>query len=220
MRLTPALRLALLVIAAYAALLLTMGATLPPEVFRPVFSETGPFERMSIALWVVLALALWWPSGLTPRLRLMSGLLALAFAAREADLHKAYTSMSLTKIKFYLSPEIGLVEKLLAGLALLAVVALLVLLARALVRYLVHGGGWRSSAGQLVLLPVLLLPTTKIIDRFSSQLYELWQIVLPVTLGQLVGAIEEGIETAMPLLFLVALVLHRLERRGTATPAG
>lgn len=212
--LTAAGRVALVAILLYAAVLVAMAVGLPPETFKPLFTESGPFEQMSILLWLLLGLVLLLPLGLPTAPRLAMAALALLFAAREADLHKRYTSMSLAKIKFYLSPDVALPEKLLGGLVLLGSVALIVYLAHKLYRYVRYGQGLRSSPGQVMVLAALMLPVSKVIDRFSSQLYEMFEIVLPPLLQRLIAAFEEGMEMAMPVLFLVALLLFWWARRG------
>ncbi|HSW14587.1 MAG TPA: hypothetical protein VLI06_17190 [Solimonas sp.] len=209
--LTTAARVALVAVTIYAAFLLLLALSMPPEVFKPLFAENGPFERMSILLWATLGalmLLLEWRS---PQARWL-GILALVFAGREADLHHAYTVMSLTKIKFYLSPAVPLMQKLVGGLVLVLAVALIVYAARLFYRFFINGG-LRTPLGQVLLMPVLLLPASKIVDRFSSQLYELFGIRLPATTGQIVAAFEEGMEMAMPALFIIALVLARAVQR-------
>lgn len=210
--LTTAARVALVVILLYVAFLMLTGLTLPPEAFKLLFSESGPFERMSIALWALLGLALLLHDPRSTRAQALAAL-ALLFAAREADLHKAFTDLSITKIKFYLAAAVPLQQKLLGGLVLLGGVALVMVAARLFYRHVIRDQGLHSPLGQLLLMPALLLPVSKIVDRFASQLYELFEIRLPQTVSQLIGAFEEGIEMALPALFIVALLLYRAQRR-------
>jgi hypothetical protein len=207
--LTTAGRIALVLTLVYAGFLALVANDLPTAVFRPLFSEQGPFERMSIYMWLVLGAVLLLPAGLPARLRLAMAAVSFAFAAREADLHKAYTVMSISKIKFYLSPAVPLLQKLAGGLVLLALVVALVYLALQLWRWLRGGQALHTPVGQLLLLPVLLLPASKVIDRMASVLYEDFGITLPPMVGQFVAAFEEGMELALPVLFLAALLLHR-----------
>ncbi len=189
-----------------------LARDLPHDVFTLLFSEQGPFEQLSIVLWALLGAALLLKRPLPLCLRLATAAVAFAFAAREADLHKAYTVMSITKIKFYWSPEVPLPQKLAGGLVLLTLIALLVFLTVQLYGYVVRRRGLLTPMGQVMALPVLMLPVSKVIDRLPSQLYEMFQIVFPLTVQQLLAAFEEGMEMAMPLLFLVALLLHRPAR--------
>ena len=209
--LTTAARVALVIVLIYVVYLLLLALSLPRDIFRPLFSEQGAFEQMCVLLWFALGVMLALHHLRSPRV-LALAVLALLFAAREADLHKAFTTMSLTKIKFYLSADVPLMEKLLGGLVLLGTVALILYAARLFYRFVLRGG-LRTPVGQVLLLPVLMLPASKLVDRFASQLYELFGIRLPETTGQIVAAFEEGMEMAMPVLFIVALLLYRAERR-------
>lgn len=210
--LTAAGRITLLALLVYAVFLVTLATSQSPEVFRPLFSESGPFEQMSVLLWALLGVALLLPGALPNRPRLAMAVVALLFAAREADLHKRFTVMSLEKIKFYLSPDVPMLQKLLGGLVWLMTVALLVYLGRALYGAVRRQQLLHSGPGQVMMLAVLMLPLSKVIDRFSSQLYEMFQIVLPPLVQRLIAAFEEGMEMIMPLLFLVAWQLYRAQR--------
>lgn len=210
--LSTAVRMALVVVLIYVGYLMLLALSLPPELFKPLFSEQGPFEEMSMVLWVVLGAMLLFHDFRSPRVLALAAL-AFLFAGREADLHKAYTVMSIEKIKFYLSPDVPVIQKILGGIVLLGCIGLILHLAQLCHRYFYRQGGLRTPVGQVLLLPVLMLPASKIIDRFASQVYEIFGVRLPVTLGQVVSSLEEGIEMAMPVLFIVALMLYRAGRR-------
>ncbi len=53
-KLETAARVALAVLLMYAGYLVMLAASLPREIFAPLFSEQGPFEQMSIVLWLAL----------------------------------------------------------------------------------------------------------------------------------------------------------------------
>ncbi len=139
--------------------------------------------------------------------------LAFLFAAREADLHKAFTVMSIEKIKFYLSPDVPVMQKLIGGLVMLAVAGLVVFLARQFYLFFVRQNGAHTPVGQVLLLPVLMLPIAKVLDRGANILKESFGIHLPPTVGQFNAAFEEGMEMAIPVLFIVALLLYQASQR-------
>lgn len=215
-RLTTAVKIAGVVLLIYLAHLTFLALSLPKEVFDALFAETGPYEGMSIILWVTLGGLLLLSLPLQPRSVLAMAVLSLVFAAREADLHKRFTVMSLTKIKFYLSPDVPVLQKIIGGIVFIAVTIALIYLAKRLYNrlynYLVHEGGLRSPLGQLLILPAVLLPLSKILDRIASQIYEIFGVRLPGTMSQLIAAYEEGLEMALPALFIVALLLLRIRR--------
>ena len=213
--LSTAARVAAAVLLMYAGFLVLLAASLPADIFKVLFSEQGPFEEMSIVLWVALGGLMLLHNARSGRV-LALATLSFVFAAREADLHKAYTVMSIEKIKFYLSPDVPVMQKLIGGLVFLAVVALIVYLARLCWQFFFRQGGLRTPVGQVLLLPVLMLPLSKVIDRFSNVLKETFGIVLPPAVGQFIAAFEEGMEMAMPVLFIVALLLYRADLRAAA----
>ena len=219
-KLSTAVRVGLAVLLIYASYLVVLAASLQPEIFKALFSEEGPFEEMSIVLWVALGAMLLFHDVRSPRV-LALATLSFVFAAREADLHKAFTVMSISKIKFYLSPDVPMMQKIIGGLVLLAVVALIIHLARLCWRFFFQQGGLGTPVGQVLLLPVLLLPISKVLDRFSNGLRESFDIHLSSTVNQFIAAFEEGMEMAMPVLFIVALMLYRasLRESGQAQPS-
>lgn len=218
-KLSTAMRVALAVLVIYAGYLVVLAASLTPEVFIPLFSEQGPFEEMSIVLWVALGAMLLFHDFRSRRMLALAAL-SFVFAAREADLHKAFTVMSISKIKFYVSPDVPAMQKVVGGLVFLAVVALIVYLARLCWQYFFRQGGLRTPVGQVLLLPVLLLPISKFLDRFSNMLRESFNIELSYAVNQFIAAFEEGMEMAMPVLFIVALMLYRAHQRESAQPQG
>lgn len=212
-QLSTAARLAIAVLLIYAGYLALLAASMPAEIFRPLFSEAGPFEQMSVVLWVVLGIMLLLHTPHTRRVLALAAL-SLFFAAREADLHKAFTVMSIEKIKFYLSPDVPVMQKLIGGLVFLSAIALIIYLARLCWQFFFRQGGLRLPVGQVLALPVLMLPVSKVLDRFSNVLRETFGIVLPASVGQFIAAFEEGMEMALPVLFIVALLLYQAEIRG------
>ena len=214
-KLSTAARIALAVLLIYAGYLALLAQSLGPEIFIPLFSEQGPFEEMSIVLWVALGALLMFHDPRSPRVWALAAL-AFVFAAREADLHKAFTVMSISKSRFYISPDVPVMQKIIGGLVLLAVVALIIHLARVCWQYFFRQGGLRTPVGQVLVLPVLLLPISKVLDRLTNGLRESFGIIVPESLNQFIAAFEEGMEMAMPVLFIAALLLYQASRREAA----
>lgn len=214
-KLSTAVRVALAVLLIYAGYLALLAASLRPEIFIPLFSEEGPFEEMSIVLWVALGAMLLFHNVRSPRVWALAAL-SFLFAAREADLHKAFTVMSISKSRFYISPDVPVMQKILGGLVMLAAVILIIHLARLCWQYFFRQGGLRTPVGQVLVLPVLLLPISKVLDRLSNGLRESFDIHLSYAVNQFIAAFEEGMEMAMPVLFIVALMLYRASQRDAA----
>ena len=177
-----------------------------------LFSEAGPFERLSEALWLAAALAA--ALMLRPlRWRVFSvSLVFLLLGAREADLHKAFTRDSVTKINYFLNGDYPLGERILAGLTLLAIVALAVDLLIAAIRFARENEFFAHAWSCVTVLAVGLLVALKVLDRTKSLLYEKFAIELAPVVARGIGPLEEGLECAMPLVFVFVLVLARQSR--------
>jgi hypothetical protein len=214
---TTACRLTLVLLFIYTAYLLVLALSVTPAVFDPLFSEFGPFEEMSIMLWVGLGILLLYTSR-SPKGIAMAALSLLA-AAREAELHKALTTMSILKSRFYLGPEVPWQEKLAGAAVVMAAIALGIYLMIAFYRFLLHDKGLATPVGQILLTALILLPITKVLDRMSSVLRTDFGVVLPQRAGQIVKALEEGMEMALPILFIMALLLFRTQQRDDVATA-
>src|SRR5690606_28176349 len=115
----------LILVVVYAALMIVLALNLSQDVFVPLFAEGGPFESLTIGFWLLLAALCFTLPGL-PRRPWDSGIVALLAAAREADLHKAFTDMSVLKTSYYLKSAAPPFEKLIAALVTLPALALVI----------------------------------------------------------------------------------------------
>lgn len=208
---TPALRGVLLLILVYAALLTALALILPADTLAALFSESGPFERLSIAFWLLLAA---WCFDLARPLRhnlVLTGLIALLFAAREADWHKAFTQDSLFKSDYYFDTPAPLAEKIPAAMVALGAFAVLIYALACGAKFLRRGrrAALREPWVQTMLLGTAMLPLLKVLDRLRSWLRHDFGIRVSEQLGNLTGALEEGFECLLPLIFAFALVQYR-----------
>ena len=113
-----------LAIALFTVLLALFPLLLSEESFVWVFSEAGPFERLSEPAWIVTALiVIFRIRPLGPRAWSFA-LLCLAFAAREADWHKAFTGESFLKNSFYRDAARPIEDKLICGAIALVLIGL------------------------------------------------------------------------------------------------
>lgn len=78
-------------------------------------------------------------------------------------------------------------------------------------------GGWRRPWGWLALFAVAISPLLKAVDRGPSILRVQFDITLPENIDMVMLALEEGMESALAVLFLVALGLYVIDRRSGAT---
>lgn len=207
----PAARILLLLLAVYLSLAAYVALKAPHEVTAFLYSEQGPYEVFSAWLWLLLGVISLCSRALQPRTRIAAGLAALLMGARELDMHKSLFSMSFIKTNFYKSADIPLHDKLEGGVILLAMLALVLYLLVRMVQHLRRRGISDTSA--LLLTALVLGAGSKVLDRFSSQMHELFQIDVSAGVRLMVMVMEESLEMTMPLLLILALLTYRRSTR-------
>lgn len=207
----------LLVVGIYGVLLVELALYLPQERFLALFSESGPFETLSYVFWIVLGFACFLIPGL-PHRPWQQGVVALLAAAREADLHRAFTGTSILKTSYYLKFPAPLSEKLIAALIAIATISLVLYVLIGGGRLIVRTRAWSLPWGRTALLAAALLVATKMLDRVEAVTAEWFGFVFPTILHRLVAAFEEGYECLLPLLFIAVLLQYRRYVRQAETP--
>lgn len=202
--------LALLV---YSVFVVYLGVTLSPDRAEMMFSEEGWFEDLSPVFWLLLGAVLLFARPIELGKRIGMAVITAALAAREEGWHKAFTTDSLFKSNYYQMAEVPLGEKLIAGAVAIALTALLIWLLVVGARELFVRGGWRRPWGWVALFAVVISPILKAVDRGPSILQVRFDITVPSDIDMVMLSLEEGMEMALPLLFLLSLVLYLADRR-------
>lgn len=202
-------RFVMLVIAAGVLFSVLIWLVLPMNVVMEAMREDGPIEAPSAALHFLVALALLAVilRG-APLIFLLTAVLAAAMGGRELDIHKAMTSGSMTRIAYYLDPEVALLERLGAAVFVIGVVAALLYAAwrysgtlrRALVQR--NPAVWSFAAG------VLLVPVLKAIDALPRWIRDIFGATLDENTLALLLSLEEMMEFFLPLVFLTAVIQY------------
>lgn len=206
-------RVLVAVLVLYAAMLAVTPLVLSPQGFEWFHSEEGPVERAAIVLWIAASVVV------LVRIRPFGArafgfaLLYLVFAAREADWHKAFTADSLFKNAYYRRTAAPFEEKLIAGLVAVALLALFAWACWVIFRFLVRERGWRSRSGGWLLAGWALLFLTKVLDRAPAVLAEDYGVQLAPLVGLYFSALEEGMETALPLMLAWSAWISQTDRR-------
>ena len=212
MNLLPALRIISCLLFVYAGLASYIALYAPPEIAEYLYSETGPYEVFSVGLWFVLTPVAWLNSSLSTRTRIITGIAAVLLGARELDLHKSLFSMSFIKTSFYKSTTIPFQDKVLGALLLIAIIALIVQLGMSFFRHL-RQRGVNDLPTLLLVIGLVLGVLCKFLDRFASQMRELFAIQIDPATRQFVGALEESFEMVVPLFIILALLMHTRKSR-------
>lgn len=215
--------------AGYVALLIVCAAVLPYAWVKPWLLESGPFERGALLAWIAAAGVLAWRIRPFTSRTLAFVVICLLCAAREADLQKAFTLESISRLSYYRKSAAPLVEKLIAGSVALLFVALFCYAAVVAARFLFRQGGLHSRSGFWLMFGAVLLVLTKGLDRTAAVLTTIFDTSLPPLLQLLNAALEEGLEAIVPLAFAFSAWISQrehpylsrteFERPGFAKPA-
>ncbi|HEX2542456.1 MAG TPA: hypothetical protein VHM00_15400 [Caldimonas sp.] len=210
-------RTALVLSLAGAALAVAIGLATSTLVPLDFLEEGGPVETATVYLYVLAAACVLLAR--LPSLRRVDkaaiGIVLIAFAAREADLHVSLFEFSILKASFY--HRHATPGQIVAALAILlpVVLSFLLLLRR-------HGGLWLAAPSRwrapvvTVTTFVVLMLATKVFDRMPAVLVELRILdAMPAALRNVLLALEEVLEMALPLLAILAVVQGRLPARGS-----
>ena len=183
---------------------------LAPEAVMQLMDESGPIEEATAVLYFLVAayvLVAGVPQA-EASLPLPLCIVLCGFGARELDLHKAFTDMSVLKVSFYLG-HAPVAHKLVAAVVVLAVLASLLHL---LVR---HGRTvWRGlrqghPAAVTVAVFAVAMVAAKAIDRSRMVLLEDFGVAIGTSATALFIALEETLELGLPLIVLLGLLRHR-----------
>jgi hypothetical protein len=193
------------------------GMAMPADILSPLIAENGPFEVASVIMHLMVgALALYyWRKGYS-----IAGLLFLAsilMAAREADLHKAFTTFGIFKTRQYVDASVPLMEKFISlgvVLSLLGAMGLLIYRARKDIGQLLR---LRDAAiFGLMSLPLYLV-VLKEIDGAPRMLRKAG-MALSQREGLISRSIEEVGEAFIPVFVLIVL-LQLIRRLPFSRPA-
>lgn len=165
--------------------------------------EDGIVETGTVWLWLGLPTVLLTRYRRTDRINpVLLSALCVVVAAREAEWHKQFTGESMLKISYHLAPG-PFAEKAMAAIALLCVLCLLGYGLAKTVRFW-REAGFRSSAGQILLIGLMLLIATKAIDRAPALVEWALSVDVPWVARRIAQALEEGLELSMAAVFLAA----------------
>lgn len=200
----------LLLFSLYLGLTVHTVLIAPPEITEFLYSETSVYEVFSHWLWGVLAI-LSLISIMPLRLRISVAAAALLMGARELDMHKSLFSMSFIKTKFYTSADITLNEKLIG----VTILILILLLAGYLLAQLLQRMKQRCLDAPLALMLIGfgMGLVSKVLDRFSSQMRELFNIFVTNETRLMIMALEESLEMIMPVFLIMALLIYNASKK-------
>jgi hypothetical protein len=204
-----------------AAASIILGLALPVDRVAALMSEHGLVESSTVALYAVAALmvALFPWRTLQRRHQVMLVILLAAFGARELDLHKSLTQVSMLRFSFYFS-DAPLAQRVGSALVLIPVVVSLLGLARQALPLLAAVRRLEPAAVTVATF-ILTMLVSKVADRSINILAEDFTVVFAAVTGAAVLALEEMMELSLPVLACLAWAQARYSARvsSPATPA-
>ncbi len=192
---------------------LVVWAVLPSADMLTFVEENGTVENLTLFFYAVAILVIIFgriPARFSTKLATII-MLAYMFM-READWHKSLSSESILKIKFWLSGNIPVSDKLLAIGVLIPVAWMLVYFVwnytKPFWKALWEGEGYAIS----ILMFLVTLAASKALDRSLNMLTELYQMHFPEWLVSLQTSQEEFLECLLPVLIIVVIVQYKRSR--------
>lgn len=195
------------------AVALLWAECLPRATVLDLTHENGPVELMTTLLYLFAAVALWCVArpGQGAATRMALTVMLLAFAAREQDLHKAFTGSSVLKVSFYLNDH-PLHQKLVALPILLVIAGTALWLLARHARPMWQGLRRARPLAITVAIFFVTLVATKVIDRSFAILAEDFGVHMSDQLDTILSALEEVVECSLPLIVVAGLVQHQREK--------
>ncbi len=189
-------------------LLATLIATVivhffPEDLARAVVQENGPVETLTAIFYIGTALWLFYMRLTDPsRKTIQAGIIVMLLGFRELDLHQEFTTMGILKSRYYISPDVPIVEKTISAIILILIVIITIKFIRTNFRSFIDGLKSGSAVAVHVAIGIGLMVFSKVWDGFAEPIRPLVRLFYnnpPVSMH----ITEEMAELAIPIFFLL-----------------
>jgi len=181
---------------------------LPKELSARLIDEDGLVETLQVILFVIGAIICLvykackiWEEGLS------GGFLLTILALRELDFQIKFTEISITRTKYYFSPDVSLTAKIVGGIVVFSILYVLIAFARRNLSKLIDGIINQKIWSILTINGILFIAAAMIIDR-SLTILTLIGFEDTIKMEFTKTFFEEMAELAIPALFLAALITY------------
>lgn len=192
-------------------LVVTIGLILyylPKEIAERLVEENGLIESLQVILYIVGAIICFsytllkiWDKGLS------AAYLLTMLAFRELDFQVKFTEISITRTKFYFSPDISITAKILGGIVVFSILIVLIRFAWKNLSRLINGITNRKIWSILTMNGILFIIIAMVFDR-SLTILTLIGIEGTIKMELEKSFFEEAIELVMPISFTIALITY------------
>jgi len=134
-------------------------------------------------------------------------LLFIFFMLRELDCDRRFTTMSIFKSRFFTSPKVPLIEKVIGTMVILLLIYLSVSIVYRHAKDFLIGLKKRSAVSFGALLTFTFLVVSKSLDGLARNL-KWFGIAVSQRISLHTGAVEEILELGIPIVILITLNAH------------
>ncbi len=181
---------------------------LPKDLAAEIFDEDGPVETLQVIVYfigaivcIVYKILKIWGCGLS------ASFLLTMLALRELDFQVKFTEISMTRTKFYFSPDISVTAKILGGIVVLSILFVLITFAWRNLSKLINGLRNHEIWSILAINGLIFIVFAMVIDRSLTILTFIgFEDTIKMQLEK--SFFEEMAELAIPVLFLAALITY------------
>lgn len=177
------------------------------DLKKTLIKESGPIELLSVVGYFICLIMLFFLKVKDFKSRCCVIFILLIFGLRELDFHVKFTTMNMEKVKFYLSPDVPILEKIIgAAIIFLLLCSFFYLAKRHLSNYIKALKKMEEYAIG-VFFGILFLCIAKTLDGFQRKL-AYFDITITTDVIELTTLIEEILELGIPLMFMIAIIAH------------
>lgn len=195
------------------AALIVASMGISPDSRQWFLQEHGPIEWLSAAGYFVCLLALMgMPKERKPAAAMAIGAILVIFGLRELDFHARFTTMGIFKSRFYISPEVPVLEKIIGAAALLILAGAMAYVVKRHFRSFIRGVRRLEPGPFSGLITIALLVFTKTVDGLPRKLDGLG-LPSPEALERFSWIVEEVLEMGIPIFMLIGILAELPEDR-------
>lgn len=178
---------------------------LSSETMLSFVAEYGIVETTTLIFYALAIIIIWLPKSISVSLlttRITGSFILLAMLAREADLHKTISGVSMFKLRFWIG-NYPIEEKLLSALIILPIAASVIYMAVKYYKSFFYNLSKRKTDAYTLMTFFIVMVISKIIDRSIDVINKRFNWDAPIELVALQNAFEEYLELLLPILIII-----------------